>query len=289
MEAKYFNSWEFKQALDLTETDPLYARVLYEQYVKKYPRDYSAYLYYCSLLITLGELDLAEKMLNYIKIEFNTDKAFKQFDKKNDTYKTYIFTKLKLLSYQGKYEELYNCCMQNIKEIKIRNMNSVLFYAMKQTGRLNPDKRDENSYLFKQLVRYEETDFLNHIKKHLAEYNENIENPNSNIFVPGFPIEKVIEEVKKHIPNEKRLYWGFYDDIYCFKYDGCGRQNSKLVNYFKVICVHDTKEFITMCPVVGSENFPHIDLNYMKEESEGPKVKRLSQIDKFNKKYNIKK
>lgn len=289
MEAKYFNKWEFKKALELVETDPIYARTLYEEYVKKYPKDYSAYLYYCILLIILGEFDLADKVLRYIQIELNTDKAFKQFSKVDDVKKSFVFTKLKLLSYQGKYDELYNYCIDNIDEIKDRSMNSILFYAMKMTGRLDPNKRDENSYLFKQLVRYEEKDFLNHIRKHLAQYNENVEEPNSNIFVPDFPLEKVLEEVKKHIPNDKRLFWGLYDDVYCFKYDGCGRENSRLVDYFKIICVHDTKEFITMCPVVGSESFPNIDLNYMKEDKSEPKVKRMSQIDKFNKKFNIKK
>ena len=63
MNKNHFNVWEFKQALELGETDPISARVLYEEYFKKYPKDYSGYPYYCSNLITLGELELAEKIL----------------------------------------------------------------------------------------------------------------------------------------------------------------------------------------------------------------------------------
>ena len=40
----------------------------------------------------------------------------------------------------------------------------------------------------------------------------------------------------------------------------------KIVNYFKVVCLHNSQDFITMCPVKGSDNLPHIDLNYMKEK-----------------------
>ena len=93
--------------------------------------------------------------------------------------------------------------------------------------------------------------------------------------------------MKKYIPSDKKLYWGFYDNIYYFKYDGCGRDNTKLVNYIKVVCLDDTNNIITICPVVGSDNMPHIDLNYIKKE-EPVKVKVKSQIDKFNQRYNRK-
>ena len=42
-----------------------------------------------------------------------------------------------------------------------------------------------------------------------------------------------------------------------------------------------------MHPVNGCENLPIIDLNYIRK-TEDIKVKKLSQIDKFNKRYNRK-
>ena len=61
MTTNFFNKWEFRQALNLAETNPVEAKTLYEEYLKKYPKDYSAYPYYCTVLVTLGEFAAAEK------------------------------------------------------------------------------------------------------------------------------------------------------------------------------------------------------------------------------------
>lgn len=284
MNKNHFNVWEFKQVLNLAETDPISARVLYEEYLRKYPEDYSAYPYYCSNLITLGELELAEKVLKYVEKEYMKNDSFNKKYRIEKFEYNLFFARVKLLSYQEKYEELYKLCVKNISRVVDKSLNSVWFYSKKRTGRLNNEKRDVNSYLFKQIVRYEEKDFLNHIKKHLSEYNENLEIPSATIFEENFPINEVVEEIKKYIPSDKRLFLGFYDDIYYFKYDGCGRVDKRLVNYFKVVCLHNSTDFITMCPVNGNDNLPHIDLNYMIKE-DSTKVKRMSQIDKFNQRY----
>ncbi len=287
MNKKHFNVWEFKQALELGEKDPISARVLYEEYLKKYPDDYSAYSYYCSNLITLGELELAEKVLNYVEKEYLKNDAFNKKHKIEKFEYNLFFVRMKLLSYQERYEELYKLCVKNISRVVDKSLNSVWFYSKKRTGRLNNEKRDVNSYLFKQIVRYEEEDFYKHIEKHLSSYNEKADVPNSSIFEENFPLKEVVEEIKKYIPSDKRLFLGFYDDIYYFKYDECGRDDKKLVDYFKVVCLHNSQDFITMCPMNCNDNLPYIDLNYMKKE-EPVKVKRMSQIDRFNQRYNRK-
>lgn len=287
MNKNHFNVWEFKQALELGETDPISARVLYEEYFKKYPKDYSGYPYYCSNLITLGELELAEKILNYVEKEYKKDSSFNKIHRIKKLEYNMFFTKLKLLCYQEKYRDVYRFCVQNLGEIKDKSLNSVWFYSKKKLGMLSEEKRDVNEYLFRQITRYDESDFFDCIKSHLSSYNENIDNPNPNVFEANFPTKEVVEEIKKYIPSDERLFLGFYDDVYYFKYDECGRVDKKLVNYFKVVCLHNSQDFITMCPVNGSDNLPHIDLNYMKKE-EPIKVKRISQIDKFNQRYNRK-
>ena len=288
MNKNHFNVWEFKQALELGEIDPISARVLYEEYLKKYPEDYSAYPYYCSNLITLGEFELAEKVLSYVEKEYIKDNSFNKRDRIEKFEYNLFFAKIKLLSYQEKYEELYKLCVKNISRVVDKSLNSVWFYSKKRTGRLNDEKRDVNSYLFKQIVRYKESDFYKHIEKHLSVYNQNIDIPNNAIFEENFPLKDIVEEIKKYIPSDKRLFLGFYDDVYYFKYDQCGRSDKRMVNYFKVVCLHNSQDFITMYPVSGNDNLPYIDLNYMKKE-EPAKVKRISQIDRFNQRYNIKK
>ena len=68
-----------------------------------------------------------------------------------------MFTKIKLLSYQGKYEELYQFCARNKNIIIKREMKDAYFYSKKMTNRLDSNRRGENSYLFSQIVKYEET------------------------------------------------------------------------------------------------------------------------------------
>lgn len=285
MRDKYFDSWEFKQIYDLYEKDPITTRNLYENYLIRHPKDYHAYTCYCSTLITLGEFDLAEKILNQALEIYNSDKKFGKFEKNNKIIEEIFCIKAKLSSYKGDYEELYKLCSENINKITEKEINSILFYSKKMTNRLDLNKRDMNSYLFRQIVRYEEEDFRDHIKKHLFEYNENVEEPSTSIFAPNFPIDEVIEEIKKHIPSEKRLFFGFYDNVYFFKYNGCGRSDGKLVDYFRVVCLNGTQNFITMCPVSVSQNLPHIDLNYLVNNEEKGKVKKISQIDKFNQRF----
>ena len=252
MNKNHFNVFGFRRALNLADTNPLLAGVLYEEYLQKYPGDYSACLYYCSNLITIGNLEKAEKILNYVEEEYIKDEEFLCSPSFKKIKYNLFFTRIKLLSYQERYEELYNFYLENINLDEERKLNSTWFYSKKRTGRLNDEKRDVNSYLFKQIVRYEEEDFYKHVEKHLATPNRYLDEPNLTIFEESFPLREVVEEIKKYIPSDKRLFWGFYDNIYYFKYDECGRVDKRMVNYFKVVCLHNTQNFITMCPVSGN-------------------------------------
>ena len=284
MSKTYFNVWEFKQALNLAEMDPISARVLYEQYLEKYPKDYSAYPPYCCNLITLGELDLAEKILNYVTQQAKEDSSFKYRNKTEFFEQKLLFSKIKLLCYQKKFEELCSIYRSNPMDFIVRNLH-IWTYVLKQLGKLDIDKKDTDSYLRRQIIKYEEDDFLDHINKHLSKYNENSDEPNGCVFEPNFPVGEVIKEIKRYIPSNKKMLQGFYEEVYIFKYNGCGRVDSRLVDYFKVVCFYDSTDFITMYPLKGNDNLPHVDLNYMVKEENG-KVKRKSQIERFNQKYN---
>ena len=101
MATKYFDTYEFMQAHNLSETDPLTSKVLFERYLEKYPDDYSTYPYYCSVLMVLGEFEAAEKILNFIKDKISHDKKFNDSKKirifENFTFTTMSLTTCKLL------------------------------------------------------------------------------------------------------------------------------------------------------------------------------------------------
>jgi len=289
MKNNYFNSWEFSNAVSIAKNDPIEALARYEEYSKKYPKDYTAYPYYASTLITLGKFKEAEKLLNYSMNLAYEDTKFCEDAKKIKFFNhSILYVKFRLLIYLGKYDDVLKIYEDNHDETKDMDLNSIDFFCRIRAGKTKGERNNFNTYLFKQVVEYREEDFLEHIKKHLDEYNIDVEEPNLNVFVANFPIYDVINEIKKYIPSKRRICSGFYEDTYVFKYDGCGRDNNKLSDYFKVICFHDTSNFITIIPVFDCQNLPYTDLNYMVKEDINVKVKRKSQIDKFRDRYNKK-
>ena len=289
MKAQYFDCWEFRHIFHLIETNPNEAKLQMEDYLKNFPYDHSAYTYYAYVLIVLGYFDEAEQVLENVKMTYVNDANFMKDKKKVKLIsENIIFNTFKLLSYQGRYKELLDFCKENMQIIRKLKLNSLDFYCKKKLGIKCPETIEKFSYLFRQIDNYSEDDFLDHIKKHLADFNQDVDEPNEYVFVPDFPLTEVLSEVKKHIGSDKKLFSGFYEDLYIFRYDCCGRVKNKLVNYFRVVALNGTDNFITMFPADDCETMPYIDLNHLSQKNENPKVKKLSQIDKFNQRYGRK-
>lgn len=288
MRKDYYNKLEFKKAIDFIEINPLESKLRFEAYINKYPEDYYAYVYYIGVLITLKEFDKAEDMFNELNLKFNRNGHFCNQTEKLKLLKHNIaFVKLRLLVNQGKYKEAIDFINKPFQFTSDVDLNSVTLYCNKKLGKNSIQNRESNSYLIRQIKEYKESDFKDHIKKHTDYFNINAENPNESIFNSKFPIKNISEEIKKYIPfSDKKICPGFYEDVYIFKYNECGRANGKLVDYFKVICFNNTQEFITMYPSNNCENLPIIDINYLNTNNK-PKIKRISQIEKFNKKYKL--
>lgn len=282
----YFNKYEFLKIAELSKTDPFAAIEQYKAYFDKYPEDHSAKAYYISALISVGEFEEAENELNNLEIELKRNSLYhSNIDRADHLEHDIKLSKLKLLFYQGKKQEALDYFYLNFDELSDLR-REVIFYFRKMRGTIDPNRRTPNSYIFRQIVEYKEEDFRDHIKKHLADFNENDRNISVSYFSPNFPVDKVIGEIKTLIPSDKKLHFRFIEDMYIFKYDQCGRDCNRIVDYFKVFTFNNTQEFITMCPSTDCENLPYVDLNYLKEKEE-PKVltKRISQIDKFNNRY----
>ena len=50
MQTVYYDRWEFLQAYNLIHSNPIMSKKLFEEYIQKYPSDYSAQNYYVYLL-----------------------------------------------------------------------------------------------------------------------------------------------------------------------------------------------------------------------------------------------
>lgn len=287
MKEKYFDKWEFNDAINSFEESPFAAKIKIENYIKKYPYDFAVYSHYAWILIKIGELDMAEKVLNLAQ-----QKRYKggcKDRKEKILEKDIFYCRAKLLSYQKKYEELYEMLQSEASLSEDNGFYRIEFYCKRKMGiLLSPSKsRESKSYIYRQIIEYRESDFRDHIKKHLVGEEETIELSGA-IFASNFPIDEVIEEVKKYIPSDKKINNGFYDNLYIFKYDYCGKADNKTVDYFKVACFDDTQDIITISPTSIGRNFPYVDLNYLVNNKANSKVRKISQIDKFSKRYGTK-
>jgi tetratricopeptide (TPR) repeat protein len=285
---KYFDEWEFMRAQENRFKNPYEAIAKFEKYIQEYPEDYSAQVFYANNLITIGRRKEAEKIIADVERKLKEDVKFsvKEAYKMEAVEFDILYNRIRLLSYGKRYKELYELLQNNRKKLEHLNLGDLSFFCRKKLGMLKSDKRAANSYLFRQIVEYRDEDLFEHIKKHMADYNADLEEPNKYIFNSDFPLKKVFEEIKKYIPSDKKMCGGFFENVYIFKYDGCGRTNDKISNYFKVVTFDDSQDFITICPIPASEceGVPYVDLDYMIDYSSS-KVKRVSAMEKFNKKF----
>lgn len=287
MKYKIFSEQEFDYAIRLLETDPFMAKTRFIEYMNKYPYDYYAQTYYILLLTRLCEFDEAEKEYNRVLTETGNGTSYSNNRKR---YEAFIINmaliKVKLLANKENYDELYNFFTENYVLFDKADQDFVDYFCRIKLGMLN-DIKDVpiNYYRFNQSFNYQEEAFFNHIKRHLAIYNQKADYPNQAIFSFDFPFDIVYQETKKYIPSDRKMFLGYFDNTYYFKYNNCGSINHDSTDYFKIVCFHNTSNYITMYPINNDEHLPYIDLNYLKDNIEIPKTKRLSQIDKFNQKY----
>ena len=199
---KYFNEYEFKYTMEYVEKNPLIAKTKFEDYIKKYPNDYSAYPYYITCLIVLGMFEEAKKFLNYLEnIHYESSDVKYPSKKMQLLKKNIIFNHLKLLSYQHKYDELYKFCLDNYSVIASLKITSLVVFCRKKLNMIDKKAREGSSYLYSQIIDYREEDFWDHIKKHLADFNKDLDYPNAFVFSTDFPIVKVIETIKASISS----------------------------------------------------------------------------------------
>ena len=213
MNDKHYDKMAFNKILKLNSDDPFEAKKQFGIYLQEYPYDYTAYAFYASILIKIGKYEDAENILDYVEILLKYDtKIQNNVNRIKHINKAIDYSRIKLLLNQEKYEECYDLYLQDKEYVNSINLgDAVVFYCQMKLG-IGKKNKNNNSYLFGQMSHYEEDAFREHIKKHLADYAKDMENPSTGIFCPDFPIDEVISEIKKYIPSHKKICSGFYDD-----------------------------------------------------------------------------
>jgi len=303
---RFYNNDLLNDIMSLAEIDVLSAIEKFKEYLLHYPNDYNAHCLYASALIRVRRYEEAEKVLNDVEERYKHKNTY--FEKQRDEvfYRNLSISKIKLYSYTSRFQECFSCMKANrdVLDKGDLDLKVLRHYCLINMTR-GTDKykiSDETSYVYHQIIEYSEEEFKEHIKKHTLDYKLKDGETTSGVFFREFPLDKVIEEIKKYIPSDKHGYCiGFYEDSYCFKYDNCGRsmtnKNRKnsvdknyrskqlISDYFKVITFHNSQNIITICPCTNPCGLPYIDLNYLKEQEE-PKPEKKDKVAMFYKKYS---
>ena len=201
MKELYYDRWEFLQAYNLIHSDPIQSKKLFQEYIEKYPSDYSAQNYYVFLLIVFGKIEEANDFLNNMEQSMYYNSKFCNYaDKIKYVVNGIFLNRIRILARKEEYKELYAFYIRNRQLFDDYDLFVIPFYCKSKLGLIDKNK-DYSSYLYGQIANYRDDEFLKHVERHTADYNMNLDNPNSSIFASSFPLENIIEEIKKLIPT----------------------------------------------------------------------------------------
>lgn len=221
----------------------------------------------------LGILDF--KMLDYDKAIFCLSKV-----KTNAFYeKDAIYNLICIELRKGNYEqaEIYlNKLLEKDFFIEEDSRYKKLRILIdKGLGKLM-DVSEYTNYGEKQFVKYDVEEAIEHIK------TEHFGSDKKSNFNENIDIEEMFSYVLSKL-TEENLCIDELADVYYIDYLNAGfDQNGIETNCIKVVVIPNTKNILTMYPVDKNNIF------HEKENNNSHKVKRLSQIEKFNRKYNFK-
>ena len=271
---------KLKHIIKIINNNPNTAKICLDKYTKKYPNDVWGQLLYGSVLITLDNLDEADIALNKARENMYNSEAFRNNDEyfKNARH-SLIYNRLRLFGYQNKAKEFLRLYKANRNILPEVVPHDVLYFKC-----LSGEKVSSSyvpSYFGSQILDYSEDRMLEYIKSNNATDEKK---PNYCYFIPDFPFEKVIEEVKEKLPYSQKRNSKFFTNTYVFKYTGCGTFNEKSCDYFRVITLNNSNKIMTLYPISEGEDMEYTDLNYLKSNEESH-VKRMTRIDKFNSRY----
>lgn len=269
------NLEEFQKIVDLFRNKNYDRALKYmEEYVEKYPKDSYGHYFYISCLIKIGNIEEAKE---YIQ-NYQTKRAIH-------------YKKFTLAWLNNDYETAYNLLPQVKIELKKGELPSDIrtslylaqIYLQKKLNCC--EKETKNFYLASQIVHYKEEESFSHI---LKEYT----NPNNKktYFEPEIDIKELFYQIKNRLIEGAESYHDIVTDIYYFSYpqvENKIRKEGINNKYLKVITIHDTVDIISIFPFFCKNKITKINPLFLEEEIEldYQKVKRMSQIEKFEQKY----
>lgn len=198
------------------------------------------------------------------------------------------FEALFSLAFLALREEKYEKVIQTVDKIlalynyRLRTNEAISLYRVTAIAKVNLGIPVTGSgYYFSQILEYSKERAIEHIRAHFESTR------GEGRFFPCMNLEETFEIIQDKINNMEPFHVGIIsaNDTYLIDFENAGIVGSIVLNKMQVITFANTKKIITFYPV------SRLSYNYETEEDIKPKkapVKRLSQIEKFNQKYNKK-
>lgn len=237
---------------------------------------------------------------NDIKVRFMRAKSYRKLNKFNECINdlnynlnleidTYSLTELYYTYYYlNMYEEALNllplvyetrCIKPYSVSLSELVMKKQLGISFKAPEGLNPD------YIKGQILNYDEQKAFTRVSEHLTETDKN-----TAVFNKKINLKKLFDIIKQNINPDNKVNTEEFMELYYFAIPNVGYNNETISNFVKVVVAPNTNNILTMYPVTDVEidYINNLDIDYsIIFNEENNKVKTLSRIDKFNKKYNI--
>lgn len=238
--------------------------------------------------IKLLEEELNTRNRNYALLEIgklevehgNILKAREYFDELKNSEdkgtKGYALKEILYLEIGDKnYEEAYRL-FEEIKKYRVLSESELVridFYLKYQLNLLTDADLVHDGYFCVQLINYSEDRLLNHLKHKLKikeRYNLSID------------YDRLIEDTKKLLEQASPIKQSL-NDKYILEYDyPVGKLRGNVTRKMEVITYSNTKQIITMTPTNKK-----CKKNEFSNRERAKVLKKESQIDKFNRKYNL--
>mgnify|MGYP000843837056 FL=1 len=220
-----------------------------------------------------------EKAYEYLsKIDITQDEKIK-----NEVYYYLSLIEFKL-GYYDKSIKLIDKVNKDFMDVReINSLNRMKVYSMVKEG--IPFHRDNYTYTEKQILNYDEELAINHI------FNKHVDNDFSSRFSETIDVRELFNNIGDKL--DQKYKYGSYDmDLYIIPYPRIGYSpvHNKMINELEVITLPDSKQILSMFPVYyESDKGFCMEGEALDEYSNNKnKTKRLSAIEKFNKRYGKK-
>ena len=229
--------------------------------------------------VFLGRLEFCKQNFQEAEVilsDLINDPEYKDTRYHNYAYYYLIITKVRSKKYDEVLKILNNVVTSICFEDRYkRELNLLKYYINKELG----NNIKPSNYSERQINNFSEELAINHIRSHHD--NDYITEYTTSLFNDNVDIEKLYYYIKNNINVDNRIIHGFLDKYTIDFSNDMGFLNERNLRSVSAVCLPNTTDIITMYP---DRYESVIDIKDV-EKKEKPKVRRLSQIEKFNKRY----